>query len=127
MKLPGYWMDIGQPKDYLKGQQLHIKQLIDDANPDGILTSGSNIIGGVIVHPSAQVDESARIGPNVVIGKNCKVGKGVRISNTCILAGTHVDDYACVDGSIIGWDNVIGKWTRIIGLTVTSEDVKFKD
>jgi mannose-1-phosphate guanylyltransferase len=25
MKLPGYWMDIGQPKDYLKGQQLHIK------------------------------------------------------------------------------------------------------
>jgi mannose-1-phosphate guanylyltransferase len=81
----------------------------------------------VIVHPSAQVDESASLGPNVVIGKNCKIGKGVRISNTCILGGTQVEDYACIDGSIIGWDNVIGKWTRIIGLTVTSEDVKFKE
>jgi len=25
MELPGYWMDIGQPKDYLLGQAMYIK------------------------------------------------------------------------------------------------------
>jgi len=27
MVLPGYWMDIGQPKDYLSGQTLHLQSL----------------------------------------------------------------------------------------------------
>jgi len=27
MVLPGYWMDIGQPKDYLSGQTLHLSSL----------------------------------------------------------------------------------------------------
>lgn len=25
LELPGYWMDIGQPKDYLIGQQMYIR------------------------------------------------------------------------------------------------------
>jgi mannose-1-phosphate guanylyltransferase len=25
MNLPGYWMDIGQPKDYLSGQGMYLK------------------------------------------------------------------------------------------------------
>jgi mannose-1-phosphate guanylyltransferase len=29
MVLPGYWMDIGQPKDYLSGQTLHLKSLTE--------------------------------------------------------------------------------------------------
>jgi mannose-1-phosphate guanylyltransferase len=28
MVLPGYWMDIGQPKDYLSGQTLHLSSLV---------------------------------------------------------------------------------------------------
>jgi mannose-1-phosphate guanylyltransferase len=25
MELQGYWMDVGQPPDYLKGQEMYIK------------------------------------------------------------------------------------------------------
>ena len=32
-----------------------------------------NIIGNVIIHPTAKVDTTAVIGPDVVIGENCVV------------------------------------------------------
>ena len=50
------------------------------------LSEGPNIIGNVLIHPSADVDPSAVIGPDVVIGKNCKIGAGSRITNSTILA-----------------------------------------
>lgn len=27
LELPGYWMDIGQPKDYVSAQQMYIRSL----------------------------------------------------------------------------------------------------
>ena len=50
------------------------------------LAEGNNIIGNVIIHPTAQVDPGAVIGPDVVIGKDCKIGGGARISNSTILS-----------------------------------------
>ena len=35
MVLDGYWMDIGQPKDYLTGMCLHIDSLAAEATEDG--------------------------------------------------------------------------------------------
>lgn len=32
-----------------------------------------------------------------------------------------------IEGSIIGWKNTIGRWVRIVGLTVSAEDVQIKD
>ena len=29
MVLPGYWMDIGQPHDYLSGQSLYLRSLAE--------------------------------------------------------------------------------------------------
>lgn len=43
------------------------------------------------------------------------------------MSQTKVNDFAYVEGSIIGWSNTVGKWCRINGLTVTAEDVQFKD
>lgn len=43
--LPGFWMDIGQPKDYLLGTQLYLKHL-EEHNKSRLLT-GKNIIGNV--------------------------------------------------------------------------------
>jgi len=40
MVLPGYWMDIGQPHDYLSGQTLYLKSQAE-SNPD-ILKTGDN-------------------------------------------------------------------------------------
>jgi mannose-1-phosphate guanylyltransferase len=47
MKLQGYWMDIGQPKDFIEGTCQHLDYL-GRTNPSK-LTTGSNFIGSVVV------------------------------------------------------------------------------
>jgi len=119
--LEGYWMDIGQPKDYLVGQKLFL-QSVRARQPER-LSAGETITGDVLVDPSSKVDPTACLGPNVVIGANCVIGPGCKIYNTTIMEGTKVHGYDLIEGSIIGWQNTIGKWVRINGLTVTAEDV----
>lgn len=123
--LDGYWMDIGQPKDYLLGQKLFLQST--RAKTPARLASGPNITGDVLVDPSAQVDPTAHLGPNVVVGKDCVIGPGCKLYNTTIMEGTKALGYALIEGSIIGWGNTVGRWVRINGLTVSAEDVQFKD
>jgi len=125
MVLPGYWMDIGQPKDYLSGQTLHLSSL-NDLKLGG-LASGDNIVGNVMVHETASVDPSAQVGPNVVIGPGCKVGPGSKISNSTMMAGSEVKAHTFMDGSILGWHSTVGSWCRVTGLSVIAEDVQVKD
>lgn len=40
MELPGYWMDIGQPADYIKGQAMYIKSQLEK----GTLAAGQQAI-----------------------------------------------------------------------------------
>jgi len=47
LELPGYWMDVGQPKDYLVGMGLHLTNL-KERNPRA-LRSGVGIMGAVLV------------------------------------------------------------------------------
>ena len=119
VQLDGFWMDIGLPHNYLLGTQLFLQYLQDmQQNNQGgptykifdgekskyqELSEGNNIIGNVIIHPSAQVDPGAVLGPDVVIGKDCKIGGGARISNSTILSQTEVKRHAFIRNSIIGW------------------------
>jgi mannose-1-phosphate guanylyltransferase len=125
MVLPGYWMDIGQPKDYLSGQTLHLSSL-KTLSPETLAT-GDNVKGNCIIAASATIDPSSVIGPNVVIGEGCKIGPGNKISNTTLMAGASVGSYSFVDGSIIGWKSSVGKWCRVTNLCVIGEDVQVKD
>ncbi len=47
-------MDIGQPKDFLTGTKYYLQHLKDAGTDE--LSKGDNIIGNVLIHPSAQVD-----------------------------------------------------------------------
>ena len=120
MELPGYWMDIGQPPDYLRGQGMYIQAQIEKNS--GLVTGNR-----CIVHETAEVDPTAQLGPNVVIGAGCKIGAGVRIRNTTILDQTTLKPYSMICDSIIGWKNTVGSWVRITGMTCTGEDVQIKD
>mmetsp|Transcript_44029 Transcript_44029/g.58419 ORF Transcript_44029/g.58419 Transcript_44029/m.58419 type:complete len:155 (+) Transcript_44029:647-1111(+) len=120
MELPGYWMDIGQPPDYIRGQGMYIRSLTE---------KGSALVGasGVIVHETAEVDPTAQLGPNVVIGAGCKIGAGVRVKNSTILDQTTLKPYSIITDSIIGWKNTVGSWCRLTAMTCTGEDVQIKD
>lgn len=76
MELPGYWMDIGQPSDYLSGQSMFIRS---EKEKGSASISSTKNFNDVIIHPSAVVEEGAILGPNVVVGANCKIASGTKI------------------------------------------------
>eukprot|EP00456_Euglypha_rotunda_P035058 TRINITY_DN27043_c0_g1_i2.p1 TRINITY_DN27043_c0_g1~~TRINITY_DN27043_c0_g1_i2.p1 ORF type:complete len:180 (+),score=38.05 TRINITY_DN27043_c0_g1_i2:264-803(+) len=127
MDLGGYWMDIGQPKDYLTGMVLHLaslrkrsaSQLVDPKEKKLKWTAQGN----VFVHPSAKVGAGSVIGPDVVLDENVVIGKGVRIKRSTVLAKSEVESYAYVNSSIIGWKSKIKKWARV-DESILGEDVE---
>ncbi|OCF54660.1 mannose-1-phosphate guanyltransferase [Kwoniella mangroviensis CBS 10435] len=127
--LPGFWMDVGQPKDYLSGTCLYLSHLTSTHSP--LLTDPKQnkwVYGGnVLVDPSAEIDPTAVIGPNVVIGPDAKIGPGVRLQRCVILSNATVRDHAWIANSIIGWNSNVGRWTRVENITVLGDDVTIKD
>ena len=67
MNLEGYWMDVGQPKDYLTGLGLHLSALRVKLPEQ--LAEGPHISGNAIIDPTAKIGAGCLIGPNVAIGK----------------------------------------------------------
>ena len=61
MVLPGYWMDIGQPKDYLTGLKLHLTSLGASGSKD--LSTGPEFVGTSWFTPPPRSARAARLGP----------------------------------------------------------------
>lgn len=125
MNLEGYWMDVGQPKDYLTGLALHL-QCVRERKPSELAT-GPGIRGDVIIDSSATIGRDCLIGPNVSVGKGCVIGDGVRISNSVLLHRVSVKNYSRIHDSIIGWGCAVGAWARVDNKAVIGEDVVIKD
>jgi len=125
MTLEGFWMDVGQPKDFLAGTTLYLEHLAEK-HPE-LLAKGEGYSGPVLVDKSAVIGKGVLLGPNVVIGPNCIVEDGVRLRNTVILEGVKVGANAWVNQSILGWKSVVGKWARIQNVTVLGQDVTVAD
>lgn len=125
MELPGFWMDVGQPRDYLTGTGLYLTS-IAKKDPASLAT-GPRFTGHVLVHPTAQIGDNCKIGPNVVIGPDCIIGEGVRLSRTVVLDAVTIKDHAWVQNTIVGWHSTIGRWARLEGHTVLGDDVHIAD
>jgi len=123
--LDGFWMDIGQPKDFLIGTTLYLDSLKKKESKD--LAEGPNIIGNVLIDPTATVDKTALIGPDVTIGPGAIIGEGVRLQRTCVFNSVNIKAHSWISDTIVGWQSVVGKWVRIEGVTVLAEDVNVKD
>ena len=87
--LDGFWMDIGQPKDFLLGTQMYLRYL--EENKDERLCHEAYVEGNVLIDPTATVDPTALIGPNVTIGKGCVVGPGARVKDSVLLPHSKID------------------------------------
>jgi len=119
----GYWMDIGQPKDYVAGVHLHLRHVRATA-PAELAPPRAGIRGNVLIHPTATVAETAVLGPDVVVGPGCRVEEGARLLHSTLLEGSVVKAHAYVDMSIVGWKSTVGQWGRVEGSTVLGEDVQ---
>jgi len=125
-ELEGYWMDIGQPKDFLTGMCLYLQSL--KQKPKGVkLQTGEGIVGNVLVDPTAVIGSNCRIGPNVTIGPNVVIEDGVCIKRSTILKGSRIKSHSWLDSCIVGWNCIIGQWVRMENVTVLGEDVIVSD
>ncbi|PNW72325.1 hypothetical protein CHLRE_16g672800v5 [Chlamydomonas reinhardtii] len=123
--LNGYWMDVGQPKDYLKGLHLYLDSMAIRQSPQ--LAKGTGINGNVLVDPSAKIGEGCLIGPDVSISAGCVIGNGVRLSHCVVMRGVRIKDHSKVESCIVGWDSKVGAWSRLENHCVLGEDVTVKD
>ena len=107
--LEGFWMDVGQPKDFLTGTCLYLSSLAKK-NSKLLTPSSENFVwgGNVLVDPTAKIGKNCRIGPNVTIGPNVVIGDGVRLQRCVILAGCRIKDHAWVKSTIVGWNSSDG-------------------
>lgn len=125
MVLPGFWMDIGQPRDYITGLRLYLTSLRKKSPSK--LSTGSHIVGNVLVHESAVIGEGCLLGPDVAIGPGCVVECGVRLSRCTVMRGVRIKKHACISSSIIGWHSTVGQWARVENMTILGEDVHVCD
>lgn len=125
MVLPGFWMDCGQPADFITGTSLYLNS-VRNRKPD-MLATGEGIVGNVLIDPSAKIGKDCVIGPDVVIGPNCVLEDGIRIKSSTVLANTTVKSHAWVKETIVGWNSSVGRWSRLENTTVLGEDVTIQD
>lgn len=92
----GYWMDIGQPKDYIMGQKLTLAEM--EETKEGLDTEN-----------------------NVVLGKNVKIGSNVKLKNCSIFDNSVVEDNVIIENSIVGWKSHIQGGCRISNYSVLGE------
>ncbi|KAF1812176.1 putative mannose-1-phosphate guanyltransferase [Eremomyces bilateralis CBS 781.70] len=126
--LEGFWMDVGQPKDFLAGTCLYLSSLSKKGSKLLTPVSESYVHGGnVMVDPTAKIGKNCRIGPNVTIGPNVVVGDGVRLQRCVLLAGSKVKDHAWIKSTIVGWNSSVGRWARLENVSVLGDDVSIGD
>jgi len=124
-ELEGFWMDVGQPKDFLTGMCLYLDSL--KSKKSNQLAKEPCIVGSVIVDPSAKIGANCRIGPNVTIGPDVVIEDGVCIKRCTVLKGAHISSHSWLESCIIGWRCKVGRWVRMENVTVLGEDVIVKD
>eukprot|EP01125_Pyxidicula_operculata_P001502 TRINITY_DN11367_c0_g1_i1.p1 TRINITY_DN11367_c0_g1~~TRINITY_DN11367_c0_g1_i1.p1 ORF type:complete len:409 (+),score=87.15 TRINITY_DN11367_c0_g1_i1:71-1297(+) len=130
----GFWRSIKNAGGAVYANEQYISHYAKTS--PALLTSPKDVkfevVGGVIVHPTATVDPTAKLGPNVYVGPNAKIGRGVRISHAIILNNVNIKDHACVLYSIVSDDSIVGQWTRLEGIrnataaTVEGHDSRFR-
>ncbi|KAI9140603.1 mannose-1-phosphate guanyltransferase Mpg1 [Paraphysoderma sedebokerense] len=125
LDLPGFWMDVGQPKDYLTGISLYLSSV--HKRVPRALSSGPHVVGNVLIDPSVKIGHGCKIGPNVTIAEGVIIGDGVRLKNCAIFKNCIIRDHCWIEKSIIGWNSRIGRWTRLEGVTVLGDDVTIAD
>ncbi|CAI8002053.1 Mannose-1-phosphate guanyltransferase alpha-A [Geodia barretti] len=113
----GFWTQVKNAGHAIYANRLYLS-LFKERHPEYLATNtpgGHEIYGAVRIHPSAQIDSSAVLGPNVYVGAGVVIGAGARVREAIVLDRAVIQEHSCVLHSIVGWDCVLGAWSRIEG------------
>ncbi|XP_045481732.1 mannose-1-phosphate guanyltransferase beta [Harmonia axyridis] len=124
-ELEGFWMDVGQPKDFLTGMCLYLKFL--RTKRPSLLYKAPGVVGNVLVDPTAKIGNNCQIGPNVTIGPGVTIEDGVCVKRSTILRDVKIRSNSWLESCIVGWRCSVGRWVRMEGITVLGEDVIVTD
>jgi len=111
----GLWIDIGEPEDYLKANQLWL----DHEIRENLIGKDVRIEDEVEIKKPSTIDngttirEKSEIGSHVTLGDHVTVGKGVHIENAIIFSGTIISDFTSIKGATIGEAAMIGSHVKI--------------
>lgn len=109
MSIKGFWMDIGNPSDFLLGSKLFLQH--------------NNITS--VIGENSTIGEGCELNENVVIGSNCIVGKFVRLKNCTLLNDVIIGEGCTIENSVIGWRSKIEREVSVLNSHL-GEDVKVK-
>ncbi|EFO14965.1 GDP-mannose pyrophosphorylase B [Loa loa] len=123
--LQDFWMDIGQPQDFLIGTRLYL-HFVRSKHPE-ILSKDHCVRKDVMIHHTARIGEHCIIGPNAVIGSGVQIHDGVCLRDSTVLSNSIIHSHSWINGSIIGRKCVIGSWVRIDNTCIIGDDVIVED
>ena len=110
----GFWMDIGEPIDYLNANAAVLARQRKVIKPDSIEIDATAVISGPCnFGENVKIGADSRIGPNVSLANDVQIGKGCRIENSIIFAGAVIEDYSSVKNAILGENSVLERWVKV--------------
>eukprot|EP00889_Picochlorum_renovo_P005610 jgi/Picre1/32640/NNA_007986.t1 len=123
-ELDGYWMDVGQPQDYLTGLALHLASKKRKRSEE--LAQGDNIEGNVIIDSPARLARAARLVQTSLLVR-VRDWRWCSFIKLCPAASCQGEELFSCGDSILGWGTQVGRWARIENKAVIGEDVFIKD
>lgn len=97
---PGYWLDLGQPMDFVAGS---VDLVLGNAPSPAVIEPGESLI-----LMGAQVSDSAHIHGGTTVGAGSSVGANTEVNASVIFDSVVVGAGATISNSIIGQGAVIG-------------------
>ncbi len=124
----GFWMDIGEPIDYLAGNAAILARQRDIVKPDSVdIDSSVTLKGPCNFGENVTIGADSRIGPNVSIADDVMIGKGCRIENSIIFAGAVIEDYSSVKNAILGENSVLERWVKVESGSLVGDFAQISD
>jgi NDP-sugar pyrophosphorylase family protein len=124
----GFWMDIGEPNDYLKANAALLSKQRKTIKPESAKIDPTAIINGPCnLGENVQIGADSRIGPNVSLADDVYIGKGCRIENSIVFAGAVIEDYSSVKNAILGENSVLEKWVKVESGSLVGDFAQISD
>lgn len=102
-----FWMDIGEPKNYLIGTKLYMEN-----------------IGKTLLSKNGDSKlKKVKISNFVVLGANCLIEEGVSLDSCVLFDNVIIRKNCSIKNSIIGWNCLVESHSKIKNFSILEKDV----